>query len=98
MIDIYLKPRVVTEQEVSYEAFTHLPLDKMATTFTDNIFKYIFMDEKCISIRISLKFVSKGPIDNKAALVQVIMAWHQKGDKPLPDLMLTQFNDTYMGL
>ena len=34
------------------------------------------MNEKsCILIRISPKFVSKGPIDNKSALVQV-MAWH----------------------
>ena len=31
------------------------------------------MNEKfCISIRISLKFVPKGPIDNKLALVQVM--------------------------
>ena len=31
------------------------------------------MNEKCsISIRISLKFVSKSPIDNKSALVQVM--------------------------
>ena len=48
-----------------------------------------------ILIRISLKFVPKGPIDNKAALVQV-MARRQTGDKPLPELMLTQFTDAYM--
>ena len=48
------------------------------------------MNEKfCISIRISLKFVSRGLIDNKPALVQV-MAWRQTGDKPLPEPMLTQ--------
>ena len=44
----------------------------MAATFADDIFKCIFMDEKFyISIPISLKFVPKGPIDNKAALVQI---------------------------
>ena len=33
---------------------THLPLDKMAAIFTDDIFKCIFMNEKfCISIQIS---------------------------------------------
>ena len=43
---------------------------------------------------ISLKFVPKGPIDNKWALVQV-MAWHLTGDKPLPEPMRTQFTDAY---
>ena len=36
-----------------------------------------------------------GPMDNKSALVQV-MAWRRKGDKPLPEPMLTQFTDTYV--
>ena len=43
--------------------------------FADDSFKRIFINEKCfISIRISLKFAPEGPIDNKAALVQ-LMAW-----------------------
>ena len=46
-------------------------------------------------IQISLKFVPEGPIDNKAVLVQV-MAWRRTGDKPLSELMLTQFTDAYM--
>ena len=51
--------------------------------FTDNIFICIFTDEKfCILIRISLKFVPKGPTDNNAELVQII-AWHRIGDKPI---------------
>ena len=54
------------------------------------------MNEKsCILIWISLKFVPKGPIDNKSALVQV-MAWRRKGDKPLLEPMLAQFTDAYM--
>ena len=44
---------------------------------------------------ISLKFVTKNPIDDKPALVQV-MAWRRRGDKPLPKPMLTQFTDAYM--
>ena len=64
--------------------------------FAGNIFRYIFMNENfCILMRISLKFVPKGPIDNKWALVQV-MAWRRTGDNLLPEPMLTRFSDTYM--
>ena len=38
---------------------------------TDDIFKSIFNEGVWISIAISLKFVPKGPIDYKSALVQV---------------------------
>ena len=38
--------------------------------FSNDIFICIFINEKfCILIRISLKFVPKGPVDNKSALV-----------------------------
>ena len=75
---------------------THLPLDKMADILADDNFKCIFLNENDrILIRISLKFVSRSPIDNKTALVQV-MAWRQISDKPLPEPMLTQFTDAYM--
>ena len=47
--------------------------------FADDIFICIFMNEKfCILVKISLKFVSKGPIDSNPALVQ-IMAWRRIG-------------------
>ena len=56
---------------------------------TDNICKCILMNEKfCISIRISLKFVPNGQIDNKSALVQVI-AWRWSGNKPLSEPKVT---------
>ena len=75
---------------------THLPLDKMTANMSDDIFKCIFMNEKlCISIRISLKFVPRGPIDNRPALVQE-MAWHRIRDKPLPEAMMNQLTDAYM--
>ena len=49
----------------------------------DDSFKYIFMNENVwISIKISLKFVPKGSIDNIPALVQ-IMTWRRIGDTPL---------------
>ena len=54
------------------------------------------MNEKLrILIPISLKFVPKGSIDIKSALVQV-MAWRWTSDKPLPEPMLDEFTDAYM--
>ena len=68
----------------------------MAAIITDNIFKSIFLNENDrILIQISLKFVPRSPIDNKPTLVEV-MDWRGTGDKPLPEPMLTQFNDMYM--
>ena len=56
--------------------------------FADDTFKCIFLNGNVrISIKISLKFVPKGPINNNPALVQ-IMAWHQSGDKPLSEPMM----------
>ena len=64
--------------------------------FTDDIFKHIFMNEKFyISIKVSLKFVPKGTIDKKSAVMQV-MAWRRTGTKLLPELLLTLFIDAYM--
>ena len=54
------------------------------------------MNEKfCIVVGISLNFVPKGPIDNKSALVQV-MVWCRKGANALPEAKQTQFTDAYM--
>ena len=56
--------------------------------FADDIFKRIFFNKNVwISIKISLKFVSKGLINNIPALVQ-IMAWRRPGAKPLSEAMM----------
>ena len=56
--------------------------------FTDAVFKCIFLNENVwMLIKISLKFVPKGPINNTIALVQ-IMAWHRPGDEPLSEPMM----------
>ena len=56
--------------------------------FADDIFKCIFLNENVwIQIKISLKFVPKGPINNIPALVQ-IMARHRPGDKSLSEPMV----------
>ena len=53
--------------------------------FADDTFNRIFVNENVrISIKFSLKFVPKGPINNIPALVQ-IMAWRRPGDKPLSE-------------
>ena len=58
--------------------------------FADDVLKCIFLNENMwFSLKIPLKFVPKGPINNIPALVQ-IMAWRRSGDKPLsePKLVL----------
>ena len=56
--------------------------------FADDTFKCIFLKENVrISIKISLNFVPKSPIDNIPALFQ-IMAWRRPGDKPLSEAMI----------
>ena len=70
----------------------------MTAILADNIFKRIFLNENDrILIQISLKYVTRSPIDNlnKPALVQV-MAWCRTGDKPLPRPKMAQFIDAYM--
>ena len=77
--------------------FTPLIEKKMAAiSQTTSSNACIFMNEKfCVSIKITPKFVPKGPNDNKSLLVQV-MAWYRIGDNSLPEPMLTQFADAYM--
>ena len=60
--------------------------------FPDDIFKCISLNENVwISIRISLKFVHKGPINNSPALVQII-AWRHPDDKPLSEPMMASLS------
>ena len=56
--------------------------------FPVDIFKCIFLTENVwIFIKISLKFVPKGPINKIPSLVQ-IMAWRRWGAKPLSEPMM----------
>ena len=70
------------------ESFNLLRPRQNGRHFADDIYKRIFLNENVrISIKISLKFVPKGPIDNIPALDQ-IMAWRRPGDKPLSEPMM----------
>ena len=65
--------------------------------FADDIFTCIFFIENCcILIKFSLKYVRRGPIDNNPALVQIV-AWRRSGDKPLSEPIVVLFTDAYMG-
>ena len=56
----------------------------------NDTFKRIFLNENVrISIRFSLKFYPKSPINNIPALVQ-IMAWCRSGDKPLSEPVMVR--------
>ena len=76
--------------------FNKSPPGQNGRHFADDIFWCIFSNEKsCILVKISLKFVTNGLIDNNPALVQII-AWRRIGDEPLSYLMLTRFTGAYM--
>ena len=60
------------QSKVSYSAwsFNSSPPGQNGRHFADDISRCILVNEKfCILVKISLKFVPKGPIDNNAALV-----------------------------
>ena len=70
----------------------------MAAILADNIYKCIFLNENDkIVIQISLKLVSRSPVNNNPALV-LILAWSRTGEKPLPEPMMIQFSDIYVAL
>ena len=55
-----------------------------------NIFKCIFMNVNVwILVKMSLKFVPKGPINIISSLVQ-IMAWGRPGEKPLSEPIMVR--------
>ena len=77
-------------------ALAILRLRQNGRHFADNIIKCIFFNENCcILIKISLKYIPRGPFSNKPALVQ-IMAWRRWGDKALSEPMMALFTDAYM--
>ena len=66
----------------------HIEAETKWPPFHGQNLKCIFLNENIwISIKVLLKFVSKGQINNIPALIQ-IMAWRIPGDKPLSELMM----------
>ena len=76
--------------EYPYQSLNTLRPRQDGRRFPDDTFERIFLKENVIIlIKISLKFVPNGPIDNITALVQ-IMAWRRPGDKPLSEPMMVR--------
>ena len=66
----------------------HIKAENDGHHFPEDIFRCIFLKEnEWISIKIPLKLVPKGPINNIPSLVQ-IMAWRWPGNKPLSEPMM----------
>ena len=96
-----LLQQVPNNPRLSYNAamsmgLTHWGWEKWPPFFADDIFKCIsFKENVWPSIKISLKFVPKGSVNNIPALVQ-IMAWRSFGAKPLSGPMLAKPTDANM--
>ena len=75
--------------KVCHISFNTLRHRENGRHYPEDIFKWIFVTENAwILIKISLKFVPSGPINNSPPFVQV-MAWHRPGDTPLSLPMMT---------
>ena len=72
---------------LGHNELTHWGREKVAAVSQTTLSKRISLNEIVrISIKVSLKFVPKGPFNNNPALVQ-IMAWRRSGNKPLSESM-----------
>ena len=68
--DLFAQPNVTVVKSLKKTELNTLRPRQDGRQFPDDIFKCIFLNENVwIPIKISLKFVLKGPIDNIPALV-----------------------------
>ena len=73
---------------IAHPCFNSLRARQNGCHSPDDILKFIFLNENVrVSIKISGKFVLKGPINNIPALVQT-MAWRRPCIKPLSESMM----------
>ena len=80
--------QVITSCQCMY--LTHWGWDKMAAFSQTTLSNTFFLNENVrISIKISLKLVPEGLINNISALV-LIMAWRRPGEKPLSEPMMVR--------
>ena len=80
----------MSDDQVTQEVINTLRPRENGCHFGDDIFKCIFVNENLrIPIKISQKFVPKGPINNISGLVQK-MTWHWPGDKPLSETIMVR--------
>ena len=68
--EVYFYNAVIYFHTSHGQSFNSYPPWQNGRHFTDSIFRCIFVNDKfCIFIKISLKFVPKGPVDNNPVLV-----------------------------
>ena len=72
-------------------AFSWTKMLEYRLKFGWSLFLRVYRSNAWIPIKISLKFVPQGPINNILALVQ-IMAWRRPGDKPLSGPMMVSLS------
>ena len=95
-LQLWYWPNSPSISQSQHQLFNTLRPRQNCRYFADDIFKCIFLNENVwISLKISLKFIPKGSINNIPALVQ-IMAWRRPGDKPLSEPMMVSLIDAYM--
>ena len=76
--------------QITKISLKHIEAETKWRHFADDLFKRIFFNGNVwISIKISLKFVPQGPINDIPALAQ-IMAGRGPGDKPLSEPMMVR--------
>ena len=81
----------MNDKGIFIQQFKRLGPRQNGRHFPDDTFKYISLNTNVWTlIKISLKFVPEGPINNIPALVQ-IMAWRWPGDKLLYEPMMVSF-------
>ena len=82
----------ITVKDPRIVCFLHIDAEAEWPLFCRNEFPSV---QRCyVSIKISLKFISKGSVDNMSALVHVT-ARCRTGDKPLREAMKDQVNNAY---
>ena len=94
IIDLWFKPIV----NVSSFLINTLRPRQNGRFLPDDILKWIFLNENVwILIRISLKFVPRGPSNNIPELF-LIMAWHRPGNYPLSEPIMVVYQCIYASL
>ena len=81
-------PYILHSSGLSKHWFNTLRPKQNGRHFAEDICKCIFLNENVwMAVKISLKYIPKGPINNIPALIK-IMAWCRSGDKPLSEPMM----------
>ena len=86
----------LSQKKMPHLGLTQFPPWRKWPPFRRRYVQMHFHERKfSVFIKMSLKFVPRGPMDNNPALVY-IMAWRRIGYRPLSELLLTEFTEAYI--